>query len=60
MPVILLPADHKLWLDPAMTEGSKIQPMLQPFPAEEMIAYPVGTEVNNPRYDGPGCIERVA
>ena len=37
----------------------KLQPLLVPFPAEEMEAYPVSTLVNNPKNDVEGCIRRV-
>lgn len=33
------------------------EPLLRPYPAEEMAATPVGRFVNNPRNEGPGCVE---
>jgi len=36
-----------------------IEPMMQPFPAELMRAYPVSTRVNNARNDDAGLLERV-
>jgi putative SOS response-associated peptidase YedK len=34
-----------------------LQQLLQPYPAEEMRAYPVRTLVNNARNEGPELIE---
>jgi putative SOS response-associated peptidase YedK len=57
MAVILPAMDYDLWLDPSIQEVERLQPLLRPFPAEEMTAYPVSTLVNNPRNDAPSCIE---
>jgi putative SOS response-associated peptidase YedK len=51
MPVILPPASHAAWLDPAVRESERLQPLLQPFDASAMLAYPVSPRVNNPRND---------
>lgn len=56
MPVILHPDDYSLWLDPLATQADLLQPLLRPFPAEQMTAYPVSTLVNSPSNDLPGCI----
>jgi putative SOS response-associated peptidase YedK len=56
MAVILAPADYDLWLDPGVHEVERLQPLLRPYPAEAMTAYPVSTTVNNPANDTPGCI----
>ena len=60
MPVILAPENYALWLDPAVQAADRLQPLLHPYPAEEMLAYPVSTEVNNPGNDIPECIEPLA
>ncbi len=60
MPVILAPEDYDLWLDPSLHEPERLQPLLRPHPAEEMVAYPVSTRVNNPANDTPDCIVPVA
>jgi putative SOS response-associated peptidase YedK len=60
MPVILAPADYDLWLDPAAQEVERLQPLMRPFPAGEMTAYPVSTIVNNPWNEAAECVERVA
>jgi putative SOS response-associated peptidase YedK len=57
MAVILPSNDYDLWLDPSVQEVERLQPLLRPFPTEEMTAYPVSTVVNNPRNDVPSCIE---
>jgi integrase len=58
MPVIVRPELYDLWLDPAAPPAA-LSPVLEPFPAAEMEAYPVGTRVNSPRNDDAELIERV-
>jgi putative SOS response-associated peptidase YedK len=60
MPVILHPADYACWLDPARHEGAELQQLLRPFPSEQLTAYPVGTQVNNARFDDKSCVLRLA
>ena len=60
MPVILNPTDYELWLDPEVQQPDRIQPLLRPFPAHEMDAYPVSRFVNRPANDSPRCIEPLA
>jgi len=59
MPVILWPADYDVWLDPSIREVEHLQPLLRPYPPEEMEAYPVSTRVNNPADDSPMLLEPV-
>jgi putative SOS response-associated peptidase YedK len=56
MPVILRPVDHELWLDPAVQKAEPLLPLLAPFPATEMRAFPVGVGVNSPTHDDAQCI----
>jgi putative SOS response-associated peptidase YedK len=56
MPVILAPEDFELWLDPGAQHPAEVQPLLRPFPADQMSFYPVSTHVNNPRNEDPACI----
>jgi putative SOS response-associated peptidase YedK len=56
MPVILRREDFGAWLDPA-TPAEKLLGLLGPYPAEEMVAVPVSTAVNNARNEGPACLE---
>ena len=60
MPVILRRDDYDLWLDPAMQDASRLNPVFTPFAPTEMVATPVSTEVNSPTHDTPGCIQEVA
>ena len=57
MPVILDRANYDLWLDPTMADVDRLKPLLCPYRAEEMKAYPVGTPVNSPTRDDPACME---
>jgi len=58
MPVIVKPEQYDTWLS-SETEKNSLKSLLVPFPDEEMFAYPVGLEVNNPRNDNPNCLEEV-
>jgi putative SOS response-associated peptidase YedK len=51
MPVILRPDTYTQWLDSAPQSPSRLQPLLVPYLAEEMEAYPVSTLVNSPGND---------
>ena len=52
MPVILPPADHGRWLDPA-TDAKRLHALLRPYPADAMTALAVSPQVNSPRHEGP-------
>lgn len=41
MPVILKPDHEALWLDPQISDASRLLPLLAPYPAEEMELRPV-------------------
>ena len=60
MPVILDPKDYELWLDPSVQTPDRLQPLLRPYPSEQMVAYPVSPWVNNPAHDDPECIAPLA
>ncbi len=60
MPVIMKPQDYDLWLSPAVQDRDALQPLLQPFSAEDMRVYKVSTAVNNPRNDAADCVEPLA
>lgn len=60
MPVILTAKDYDLWLDPSVQDAAAVLPLLQPYPAGEMFAYPVSTWVNDPKHEDPRCVERLA
>ena len=56
MPVILHPRDYAKWLDPSPRTPDQLKPLIQPFPAELMDAYPVSTLVNTPANDMPELV----
>jgi putative SOS response-associated peptidase YedK len=56
MPVILPASAYDRWLD-ADEAVSDLQALLKPYSADEMAAYSISTYVNNPRNQGPKCIE---
>jgi putative SOS response-associated peptidase YedK len=56
MPVILPPGEYDRWLDPALKDLDSLAPLLVPFPAEDMFAFPVSPRVNAPSNDDEGCI----
>jgi putative SOS response-associated peptidase YedK len=56
MPVILHPRDYDKWLDPSSQTPDQLIPLLKPFPAEMMDAYPVTPLVNKPANDTPELV----
>lgn len=56
MPVIIEPEDFTDWLDPA-TEPKQLAPVLAPYPAANLMSYPVNRLVNRVQNDGPECIQ---
>lgn len=59
MPVILDHKNYELWLNPEVKQPELLQPLLCPYPTQEMQAYPVSKLVNKPSQDSADCIERV-
>ncbi len=57
MPVILNPRDYDLWLDPDVQDPTLLEPLLRPYPSDEMEVYPVSRLVNDPRHEDPKCVE---
>jgi putative SOS response-associated peptidase YedK len=57
MPVILDKSDYDEWLDPGITDPSKVIHLLKPFEARRMRVYPVSQTVNKVGNDGPECAE---
>lgn len=57
MPVIIEPASYPRWLDPSCHDDAAVKDLLRPFPSEQLTAFPVGTQVNNARFDEPSCIQ---
>jgi putative SOS response-associated peptidase YedK len=58
MPVILHQKDVETWLDNE-TPLTTVLSLLKPYPAAEMLSFPVSTRVNSPRNDDPNLLLRV-
>lgn len=58
MPVILRREDEDEWLNADNTEPEHLLPLLRPYPADAMEAYPVSSAVNSPRNDAPDLVMR--
>jgi putative SOS response-associated peptidase YedK len=54
MPAILDPDDYDRWL--GAEDGSSVQPLLHPYPPDNMAFYRVGLRVNSVRNDDADCI----
>ncbi len=57
MPVILPKDAYKTWLTPDECPPNELSPLLKPYPADQMMAFPVSRQVNNPANDLPICIQ---
>jgi len=57
-PVILRQKDEQKWLNPELPL-SDVTRLLKPFPAEQMNAYPISTDIKNPRSDGAHLIKPI-
>jgi putative SOS response-associated peptidase YedK len=57
MPVILKREDENKWLSSAPEE--ELLDLLQPYPSDRMITYPVSNKVNSPLNDVPEILEKV-
>ena len=56
MPVILPPRDYGNWLDASPQTPEKLLPLIKPYPADVMSAYPVSMLVNKPSNDSPELV----
>jgi putative SOS response-associated peptidase YedK len=57
MPVMLSPEEERRWLESDPEDD--LADLLDPYPADEMRAYPVSSAVNDPGNDGPELVEEV-
>ncbi|MCP4756268.1 MAG: SOS response-associated peptidase [Proteobacteria bacterium] len=57
MPVILPQGSYERWLDTTVEPDDRTRELLQPYPSQEMEAYPVSKRVNSPGNDSPDCIQ---
>jgi putative SOS response-associated peptidase YedK len=48
--------DYDLWMDPEVKDVCLLQPLLRPYPADWMTAYPISTRVNDPKNDDPSLL----
>ena len=60
MPMVIDPAHWADWLDPANNDASHVHPLLAPAAVSGLESYPVGTDVNYVRNNGPGLIKPLA
>lgn len=59
MPAILSEATATLWLDRNVKDTDTLTPLLVPYPADKMVAYPVSPFVNSPQHDSADCIQPI-
>jgi putative SOS response-associated peptidase YedK len=59
MPVIIEPEDFDRWMDPSVEDLDTLVRLLRPCAAGVLAAFPVGAYINNPRNEGPQCVEPV-
>jgi putative SOS response-associated peptidase YedK len=59
MPCILKPEEEDYWLIPENREPEWLERFLAPYPSEQMEAFMVSREVNNPANDSPELIKPV-
>ncbi|MDG5767513.1 SOS response-associated peptidase [Balneolales bacterium ANBcel1] len=57
MPVLLRKENYDIWLDPAISEPEALEPLMQPYPVDEMSAFRVSTRANNTANNGPELIQ---
>lgn len=60
MPVIIPESAYDLWLAPEPAGFEAVRHLCHPYPADRMDAWPVSPYVNDPRSEGPRCVERIA
>jgi putative SOS response-associated peptidase YedK len=58
MPAIVKPAEEADWLN-LKNSAAEVVKLLQPYPANEMEAFPVSRAVNKPSFDDPSCIKPI-
>jgi putative SOS response-associated peptidase YedK len=59
MPVILPPEAYQEWLAVDDRQPAQLNGMLVPYPASEMVAFPVSRMVNSPQEDSPELIKPI-
>jgi putative SOS response-associated peptidase YedK len=56
MPALLSAEDEDKWIDSSLTDSKILHSLLRTFPDNDMEAYQVSREVNNPKNDSPNLI----
>lgn len=56
MPVIIHQDAYAQWLEKSPQTPENLQPLIKPYPSDEMTAHPVSTLVNNPANDRAECV----
>jgi putative SOS response-associated peptidase YedK len=56
-PMVIEPARWADWLDPQQADEAALHALLAPAVAGALSSYPVSTEVNSVKHNGPGLIE---
>jgi putative SOS response-associated peptidase YedK len=56
MPMIVETKQYDAWLDPARTELADLRSLLVPATPDRLTAYPVSTEVNSVKNNGPALV----
>jgi putative SOS response-associated peptidase YedK len=56
MPMLVEPANWDRWLDPRLDDPAQLQRLLVPAAPGRLEAYPVSTQVNDVRHNGPELI----
>ncbi len=59
MPMVIVPDRWADWLDPTLTSTGDLHDLLAPAVSAHLASYPVSTEVNAVRHNGPQLIEPV-
>src|SRR5215472_12909786 len=57
MPVILAPENWPAWLGERKTDPAELKSLLEPYPAEDMVMWPVDKRVGDPKNKDPLLIE---
>lgn len=57
MPVILRKPNYAVWLENGNNEEEKLKNIFEPLGDELLTIMPVSSMVNNPRNEGPDCVE---
>jgi len=60
MPLLVEPDRYHAWLDPDRSEKADLLELLVPAAPGRLEAYPVSTEVNNVRNNGPQLVDPIA